>query len=680
MKRILAAILTLALFFAGCGKGADRKRENNNKLEESVGELTDGIAAEGAADFTVIGDTLWILGEAEAYTVGALSRNLPFPDGYRAKFISSDGEEPVFCSEDGVLFWRGEQIRLPIPEDEPEVTTFAVAGDTAVAAYAHLWTDAEGKAWTDGQRLGFYNRSTGDFISADPIWPGIARVSECDGGHVWVSNIDPYAGTAFYRYDVASMQTDAPVSMIDWGTSLGFDRETGMLYLLHSAKDSAGNRVHSFKTIEGETGKTGQIPVSSLFDEPPVKFVFSDGFLVSMSPGGTVTVSSDALPDPEEDERTVTLLVIGHSDPYSTPASEATARDLEPVAQKAGIRLTVKEVTRDQLNVKLLAGDDDFDLYELGSVYFEPSKPVWEPLEQYPAVAEQLGKMLPDAVRLCSYDGHVFGVPIGGNSSWLLDGMREKIMEQIGLTREEADRIGITDGTWTLDDYYDLAVRVKEHGCTISVSFGRNLDEYALLTFDPERGTFDDPDGALLKKLLLHTKRMNDEGLIVDKSKTPHWNDSPDVLLYNYSSPDSTAVIAGIPIAWPPRIDGQQREQRFLISLQYAVMNPVSRHKEAAAELLARMVDPDGGYTVLGAGRWDIWLYKDAEKRMKTDAAKKNWETYLSLMPYFRTQIPFTGEWVAYANAELWKYLNDEQDLDYTVKRILERAKMVLEG
>ena len=676
MKRTISVILALLLLLAGCGK---REAGPNGKSEDGVLTLPAGIAAEGAADFTVIGDTLWILGEAEAYTVGALSRTLPFPDEYRAKFLSSDGEEPVFCSEDGVLFWRGELITLPIPEDEPEVTTFAVAGDTAVAAYAHVWTDAEGKPWTDGQRLGFYNRSTGDFISADPIWPGIARVSDCDGGHVWVSNIDPYAGSAFYRYDVASMQTDTPVFLFDWGTSLGFDRETGTLYLLHSGWDSSGKRVNSFKTIEGETGKTGQIPVSPLFDEPPVKFVFSDGFLVSMSPGGTVTVSSDALPDPENDERAVTLLIISSSDPYSSPVSEDVARRLEPIAQKAGIRLTVKELTRDQLNVKLLAGDDDFDLYELGSVYFEPSKPVWEPLEQYPAVAEQLGKMLPDAVRLCSYDGHVFGVPIGGNSSWLLDGMREKIMEQIGLTREEADRIGITDGTWTLDDYYDLAVRVKEHGYTISAGFGRNLDEYALLTFDTEHGTLNDPDGALLKKLLHHQKRMYDEGLIVDKSKMPDLDTNKDVLLYHYFNLNSTAVTAGIPIAWPPRIDAQQ-EQRFMVSLQYAVMNPVSRHKEAAADLLARMVDPDGGYTVLGSGRWDIWLYKDAEKRMKTDAAKKNWETYLSLMPYFRTQIPFTNEWADYAYVELWKYLNDEQDLDYTVKRILERAKMVLEG
>ena len=674
MKRILALVLLFALAFGGC-----RKKETGRDETPVSPDLPEGIAAENAADFTLIGRTLWILADGEARTVGGLERNLPFPEGYLAKFISSDGKEPVFCSEDGVLYWNGELIRLPIPEDEPKVTSFAVAGDTAVAAYAHVWTNADGTPWTDGQRLGFYNRSTGDFISADPIWSGIARVSECDSGHVWVSNIDPYAGSAFYRYDVASMQTDTPVSMIGWGSSLGFDRMTGTLYLLYSGKDSTGNKVNSFKTIEGGTGKTGQIPVSGLFDEPPVKFIFSDGILVSMSPDGTVTVMADALPDPEKDERAVTLLVISSSDPYSSPVSEDVARRLEPIAQKAGIRLTVKEVTRDQLNVKLLAGDDDFDLYELGSVYFEPSKPVWEPLEQYPAVAEQLGKMLPDAVRLCSYDGHVFGVPVSGNSSWLLDGMREKIMERIGLTREEADRIGITDGTWTLDDYYDLAVRVKEHGYTISAGFGRNLDEYALLTFDTEHGTLNDPDGALLKKLLLHSKRMNDEGLIVDKSKTPHWSDSPDVLFYDYSRPDSTAVTAGIPIAWPPRIDAQQ-EQRFMVSLQYTVMNPTSRHKEAAADLLARMLDPKGGYTQLGTGKWDLWLYKDAEKRMKTDASKKNWETYLSLMPYFRTQIPFMYEWVDYAEEELQKYLNNEQDLDYTVKRILERAKMVLEG
>ena len=48
MKRILAVILTLALLFAGCRKGTDRKQENNNKLEKSVGELTDGDPVERA--------------------------------------------------------------------------------------------------------------------------------------------------------------------------------------------------------------------------------------------------------------------------------------------------------------------------------------------------------------------------------------------------------------------------------------------------------------------------------------------------------------------------------------------------------------------------------------------------------------------------------------------------------
>lgn len=676
MKRILALVLLFALAFGGC-----RKKETGRDETSVSPDLPEGIAAENAADFTLIGRTLWVLADGEARTVGGLERNLQFPEGYRAKFISSDGKEPVFCSEDGVLYWNGELIRLPIPEDEPKVTSFAVAGNTAVAAYAHVWTNADGTPWTDGQRLGFYNRSSGDFIPADPIWEGQARVADCDGGHVWVSNIDLFAGSAFYRYDVASMQTDAPVSMIGWGSSLGFDRMTGTLYLLYSGKDSTGNRVNSFKTIEGGTGKTGQIPVSALFDEPPVKFIFSDGILVSMSPDGTVTVMADALPDPEKDERAVTLLVISYTDPYSRPRSEAVAGRLEPIAQKAGIRLTVKELTREQLNVKLLAGDDDFDLYEVGSSVFQPSKPVWEPLEQYPSVAEQIEKMLPDAVRLCSCDGHFFGVPTTGDSDGLFLCLRETTMKKIGLTREEADRIGITDGTWTLDDYYDLAVRAKEQGCSLAPGYGLTFSEYALQTLDTERGTLNDPEGAALRKLLLHMKRMNDENLMTDRSKTPNWDDSPDVLLYHYSAySTNTAVTAGVPLAWTPKIDGQQAEPRFLISFQYTVMNPTSRHKEAAADLLAQMLDPKGGYTQLGTGKWDLWLYKDGEKRMKTDAAKKNWETYLSLMPYFRTQIPFISEWVDYAEEELQKYLNNEQDLDYTVRRILDRAKMALEG
>ena len=194
-----------------------------------------------------------------------------------------------------------------------------------------------------------------------------------------------------------------------------------------------------------------------------------------------------------------------------------------------------------------------------------------------------------------------------------------------------------------------------------------------------------DPDGAALRKLLLHMKRMADEGLRTDRSETSDWDTSPDVLLYHYPPFGAeTAVTAGVPLVWAPRIDTQPQEQqaepRFLISLEYAVMNPASRHKEAAAELLGRMLDPDGGYTQLSDGKWDIWLYKDAEKRMKTDAAKENWEIYRSLMPYFRTQVPFTSEWADYAGEELRKYLNDEQDLDYTVKRIMDRAKMVLEG
>ena len=129
MKQLTAWVLLFALFLPGCA---------GKKAEESPALLETGVAAENADDFTLAGGELWVLEDGEAKPAGNLSNNLPFPDGYRAKYMSSDGENPVFCSEDGVLCRSGELFRLPVPEDTPEVTSFAVAGDTAVAAYRHI--------------------------------------------------------------------------------------------------------------------------------------------------------------------------------------------------------------------------------------------------------------------------------------------------------------------------------------------------------------------------------------------------------------------------------------------------------------------------------------------------------------------------------------------------------------
>ncbi len=673
MKRTIACLLILALLFspAGCGK-TENEGIKTVDGEPAAPRLAEGVAAEGAEDFALIDGELWVIENGKVHTVGGDPKTLAAPSDFTPAFLTADGKSPVLCTKSGTVLWDGETILLPIPEKEPEVTSFAVAGDTAVAAYRH--TEGSGD---EVDRLIFYNRASGDTITADPIQPGFARIAACDGERVWVFNTSMISGVFVYRYNVRTMQTDIPYSRPDMWSDFGWDAADGLLYLGEVAyRPGAGGWERRMTAYDPETREAYSVAVPDILGTDAVKYLLSDGYLLVMNENGTVTVSSDAF-DAEDDERAVTLLVLSGT-PLGKPVSESVMERLNPYAEAADIRLTVKELTAEQINVKLLAGDDDFDLFAAPSLTFNPSKPFWEPLESYPAIAEQIDKMLPDAVRLCSYDGHFFGVPTSGYSGGLFDCIREETMEKIGMTAEEAEQIGMLDGTWTLDDYYDLAVRAKAAGCSISPGFGITFGEYAARYFDPERETLTDTEGTALRKLLLHMKRMQDEELLTDKTQTPNWDSSPDVLLHNYLSfDDTTAVSSGKKLAWQPTVNG---ERGFLISFDYTVMNKASRHKDAAAELLAVMLDPDAGYTQLAQGKWDLWLYKNAEKQMKTDAARSNWERYLAMMPYFRTQAPYTAEFVGFAEEESAKYLHNEQDLDYTVKRIIDRAKMVLNG
>ena len=59
---------------------------------------------------------------------------------------------------------------------------------------------------------------------------------------------------------------------------------------------------------------------------------------------------------------------------------------------------------------------------------------------------------------------------------------------------------------------------------------------------------------------------------------------------------------------------------------------------------------------------------------------KERYDFYLHIMAHYRLGRSYNDEWLRFAAEEEDKYLDNEQDLDYTVKRIMERAKMVFEG
>ena len=255
--------------------------------------------------------------------------------------------------------------------------------------------------------------------------------------------------------------------------------------------------------------------------------------------------------------------------------------------------------------------------------------------------------------------------------------VRESTMEAMGLTKEYFDEIGATDGTWTLDDYYDLALRAKESGFRISRGDVTAAD-FIFTVFGADgtgSGKGEDELAEAIRKFLTHRKRMEDGDLLAWGK--PEYENSTLLYVFNQKGDFRYAVESGEIMVWEPTVDGTRN---YYIEPLFYMMNPNSTHKQAASEVLAIMLDPDGGYTDFAEGRYDLWLYKDAEKRMTTDAAKENWANYREAMQYFRAFVPSTGGWYSYAEEEMMKYLNDEQDLDYTVRRILDRAKMVMEG
>ena len=398
---------------------------------------------------------------------------------------------------------------------------------------------------------------------------------------------------------------------------------------------------------------------------------YADGTVTVMN---APTVNADAGAD---DERTVTLIVIPAADPRAESFSEGIGESLVTHFAAEGIRIRLKRLTEEQINVKLLAGDDDFDLFQTEGRRFFGDKGFWSPLEDYPVIRAETEKMLPDAYRLCCYDGHMFGVPYQQASAQMWRVVNEKAAAKMGLTDADLDALGISDGTWTLDDYYDLAVLAKEKGCAASRGMMLSLAGWGNRYLDSASGKVLDPDGVQLKRLLETEKKMLDEGLFWKNSGL----DEDDLLFTSYQSKDlygaDNDLNAGAKLAFIPTFDG---ERNYSAAISYFVLNRQSKNKDLAAEVLACVLDPERREKVCEIDNYHFPLYRQEEEEMETDAAKRNWGLYLDALRHVRLQPAFFDEWGSFAGAEEQKYLNDEQDLDYTVKRILDRAKMVLVG
>ena len=703
MKRFLALLLVLSICFSGCM----RKEENPQPLPFPDMELD----AE-AQDMAVLWGSIYWCADGKLYRLDPPAENGAAPagegklffDGFPVAHLSSDGERLALCSPDGKLLvgvpgadsmTKTRETSLAVPAG-CSVTRLVLAGNTAV----YCWREGDG----DSDRVGFFNLSNGDFFEDTPSGEG--EILLCGGGteRVFVCRPDTLNETAqLYGFDVNAMKRDVIFSAegVVGIAAIGWNEEDGCLYALDRAV--GGSNLYRWK-LSGEEERVKMIPSDPMRNSPR-KLIFVGGAAVVLHEGrGEITVCRELFGSDED--VTITVLV---PDNIECELDRLSA----VLLGEYGIRLVLKKMKTEVIDTKLLSQDDDYDLW-IGTTFdLNLSYPVWEPLEDYPLIAEQTGLLFDDIVRICSINGHLFGLPYSMQLANCTLPWNSALADELGIEKPEPD--------WTLDDFLALARDLKERGYYIcGDAWPVTLRDYMWRYFDPYGTGGLNDDGSALRKLLVWGKALEDEELL--------YPDSPfgpkDLVLC--SGPFGVNIVYSTSeTVSDPTIDGTEV---YGDAATFLLMNPLSKHKEAASAVLAEMINPKNGFYTLPTSlmyyykdfslyRWDspnpsdrafLEEAKDEEDRAERERlvsergarmieaeksagtytdiwnmdekTRENYELYLRILSKYKLTRNYTKDWLMFALDECDLYLNDEQDLDYTVKRILDRAKMVLEG
>ena len=165
---------------------------------------------------------------------------------------------------------------------------------------------------------------------------------------------------------------------------------------------------------------------------------------------------------------------------------------LNTALEEQNIEVVVSEYTADQIKLKQLAGDDDYDLYTTDGFHIVLDYPIYEPLNDYAVISERFDLMYDEIRDICTFNGNVFGVLTDlqvQNSFW---GYNAELLDELGMTLPEPD--------WTLEDYFEMAVEIRASGHYISKFHPLFLSDYIHVFGD-----------------MYHTKSLTDDGSILRK-------------------------------------------------------------------------------------------------------------------------------------------------------------------
>ena len=657
--------------------------------EEMPEEYTfpDAEYAVNATDMAVVGDKIYYISDERVYET--TSDSVVFEEFPVSRIAAAGDTFAVFGG--GVVKIGEDSYTLPVSE----ITSLVCVGNTIGYTYRE----------NNLEMLGFVNRKNGDSISITPLESGQVRMLPYKDKSILVHCINTSSGyVLLYDFDTETMK---PGSVLIDTTNIdlpAYNKNDNAIYWL----DGNAGGAHLTR-YDPETGETSTLIPADALRMSILDLTFSGGSAIVRKLSGGISVANEYT-SVEEGVTTVKLLSLSKTDGYMDNLVYILKRD-------HNIQLEVTTIAEDKLKLKLLAGEGDFDLYigamQDGGVYLTNTLildyPVYEPLENFPQIMEQMDGLFEDVVRLCSHDGHIFGIPSSFYITNTMLSYDAELLEELGVTLPDAD--------WTLADFYNLAKEVRSEGLYLSFNLPLSLWDYMHQYFDPYgSGTLND-DGTVLREYLTIEKKMYDEDLVYPGIwRDAHEEIEKGELRFLLDNTTTGFIWNRWDVILPPSFNG---ERIYTVNNPYLIMNPKSQNKNAAATVIAEYLNPENRMQT--QANWGEYIYKDmsvyehsavyyvnfeevwdnADEENRARLLKEveenraeymtndlvnmdektahNFGLYTELLKYAKLGPSYVDEWLRFAADEQSKYLNDQQDLDYTVQRIIDRAKLILD-
>ena len=680
--KILRYILLIGFLFVLVSCGTEELPEEHT--------FPDAEYAVNATDMAVVGGKIYYISGEKVYETA--SEAVVFEEFPVSRIAAAGDTFAVFGG--GVVEIGEDSYTLPVTE----ITSLVCVGNTIGYTYRE----------NDLEMLGFVNRKNGDGISIPPLESGQVRMIPYKDKSVLVHCINTESGyVLLYDFDTETMKPGG-VMLDPTAMDLpAYHQSENAIYWLDG---NVGGNAHMTR-YDVETGESTTLIPADALRMSILDLTFSGGSAIVRKFSGGISVVNE-FTSVEEGVTTVKLLSLHKTDGYMDNLVYILKRDHD-------IQLEVTTIAEDKLKLKLLAGESDFDLYvgamQDGGTYLTNTLildyPVYEPLENFPQIMEQMDGLFNDVVRLCSHDGHIFGVP---KSFYIMNTMLSydaELLAELGVT--------LPDAGWTLADFYELAKEVRSEGLYLSFNLPLSLWDYMHQYFDPYgSGTLND-DGTVLKEYLTIYKKLYDEDLVYPGIWREAYEEiEKGELRFLFDNTTSEFIWKREDVILPPSFNG---ERIYAVNNPYLIMNPKSQNKNASATVIAEYLNPknrmlsrsdSGGYIYkdmsvyepswMRSSNWEeTWDNADEEGRAQLlenqesliaefgtytndlvnmdEKTAHNFGLYTELLKYAKLGPSYVDEWLRFAADEAEKYWNDSQDLDLTVQRIIDRAKLILD-